>query len=113
MAGGRAVVQNFRNWRKDKQAESERMFKRYAQRAESHMKGSAEWQDVSGYARNALRAFSQIMGDGNLQLVLTTGPEDYQKFLIVANHRRFDILTPTMNLYGLQIYQELRRIWSS
>jgi hypothetical protein len=85
-----------------------RLARSYAPRIEEWMKQNAAWTDRTSNARQTLWAEVFAMSD---VVVLAFGHGmDYGTFLELANQGRFAIITPALDVFGPQIWNDAKAL---
>jgi hypothetical protein len=82
---------------------------RYAVEIEQHMKDTAPWTDRSSNARQTLTARVEDAVTDMIEIQLRYGV-DYGIYLELANGGRYAIINPSIDLYGPQIWNDVRAL---
>jgi hypothetical protein len=84
---------------------------RYAPEIESHMKREAVWVDRTGNARATLSVEVEQLTLDMVEIQLAGGVE-YFVYLELSNGGRFSIISPTIDIYGPRIWNDVRTMLS-
>lgn len=80
---------------------------RYAPEIEAYMKANAIWTDRTGNARQSLSAEVEDATRDMVQIILAHGV-DYGIFLELANGGAYQIIAPTIDVFGPRIWADVR-----
>lgn len=83
----------------------------YAPEIEAYMKSNASWTDRTGNARQTLNTEVQRMGQDMVTIILAHGVS-YGIFLELANGGAYQVIAPTIDVFGPRIWADVQSILS-
>lgn len=83
----------------------------YRPRIEAWMKANAPWTDRTGNARQGLHTEVEALTNGIALYLMHS--MDYGVFLEWANQGTFAILTPALDVFGPQIWEDVKALFAA